>query len=460
MSDFSQETWSKILNSIKADLNPQSYEAWFTPIRLSSISDAFICIEVPDEFFKSWLVDHYSDTIRRSVSLATGKDLKIEFLVQKPGDKKTDKPGPHPQLPPQSQTQIRHPSYPEFESLQGVKTFDFDPKYTFDTFVVGPCNRFAHAASLAVCESPAKAYNPLFIYGGVGLGKTHLMKSVANKILTGPQKLKVVYISSEKFTNQLISSIQNRTTIKFRQLYRTVDVLLIDDIHFIAGKESTQEGFFHTFNALHEANKQIVISSDRPPKEIPGLEERLVSRFEWGLVVDMQPPDLETRIAILKKKAEREGIDVPDDAMFSIGEKVRSNIRELEGALIRVVAYSKLMNESINLGLVENVLKDMFVEESKKITIDLIQKSVADYFDLRISDLRSKKRSQDIAYPRQVAMFLVRDMMGCSLTEIGEYFGGRDHTTVLHSCEKMTKLIKKDAKTKGIMGDLVEIIKK
>jgi chromosomal replication initiator protein len=443
------EFWPLILERLKKRINPQSFDAWISPLRPLSSEGKSIKLEVPDVFFRDWLLEHYLRDITEAASEALGYRPDVAFLISD----NDEIPRPEKEQAPEGQ------NIPRSDKDKKALECGLNPKYTFDSFVVGSCNRFAHAAGLAICESPAKSYNPLFIYGGVGLGKTHLMQSMGNRIVRNFPKAKVMYISSEKFTNQLISAIQNRSTHRFRQMYRSADILLIDDIHFIAGKESTQEGFFHTFNALYEANKQIVVSSDRPPKDIPGLEERLVSRFGWGLVVDMQPPDLEMRVAILKSKAERERVDVPNDAVFFIAENVKSNIRELEGALIRVVAYSKLMNQQITRDLVSSVLKGMFVEESKKITIDIIQKKVVDYFDIRIADIRGKKRSKDIAFPRQIAMYLTRDLMKCSLGEIGEYFGGRDHTTVLHSCEKVASLLKKDDKTRLLLKNLVDSIK-
>jgi chromosomal replication initiator protein len=335
-----------------------------------------------------------------------------------------------------------------------------NPKYTFESFVVGPSNRFAHAASMAVADSPAKAYNPLFIYGPVGLGKTHLMQAIGQEVLKRNPASKVLYITSEKFTNQLINAIKTGTTIKFREKFRTVDCLLIDDIHFIAGKEATMEEFFHTFNALYDAHKQIVVSSDKPPKDISHLEERLVSRFEWGLVTDIQPPDFETRTAILRKKAERENIAIPDEVTFFIADKIKSNIRELEGALIRVVAYSKLVGKEVDEAVAYEVLKDMIVETQRKITIDLIQRRVAEYFEIRPSDMTAKRRSKNVVYPRHIAMYLSRELTSYSFPEIGEQFGGRDHTTVLHGCDKIRKDIKKDSKIKSLVDKLVIEIKK
>lgn len=347
-----------------------------------------------------------------------------------------------------------------------MENFDFNkkaqlnPKYTFDTFVIGNSNRFAHAASLAVAEAPAQAYNPLFIYGGVGLGKTHLMHAIGHYILDQNPDTKVVYVSSEKFTNELINSIRDDRNNEFRNKYRNVDVLLVDDIQFIAGKESTQEEFFHTFNALHDANKQIIISSDRPPKEIPTLEDRLRSRFEWGLISDIQPPDLETRIAILKKKAKVENIDVPDDVMLYIASKIKSNIRELEGALIRIVAYSSLTNKKITTELAEEALKDIISEDRpREVNVDLIKKIVSDEYKIRIEDFNSRKRTRAIAYPRQIAMYLTRELTDLSLPKIGDEFGGRDHTTVMHAHDKITEDILSSEEFKEKIENIVSNIK-
>jgi len=322
--------WQKALGVIKKELNSQSFDTWFGPTTLVTTSPNSITVAVPNKFFKEWLIEHYHPLIKRTLEVISGEKISVKFVIQ-PKEKK------------ERATFFEHRPVPKKENT-------LNPKYSFDAFVVGPGNRFAHAASLAVAQSPAKAYNPFFIYGSVGLGKTHLLQAIAQHILQKNELANVVYISSERFTNQLIRAIQNKTTTSFREKYRRVDVLLIDDIHFIAGKESTQEEFFHTFNTLHDAHKQIVLTSDRPPKEIPRLEERLVSRFEWGLITDIQPPDLETRVAILKKKAEREVMNVPDDVMFFIASKIKSNIRELEGALIRVIAYTSLMGSEVDQG--------------------------------------------------------------------------------------------------------------
>lgn len=438
MSIDLSKIWDKILDYTKQEIGERAFENWFTQTRLSSITDDELVIEVPSNFFKDWIYDHYRDILNISILRTIGKVIPVSFEIKASlaAKKSWD-------LQPAA---INKP-------IQ-KKPFYLNPRYTFEGFVVGSSNRFAHAATMAIAESPAKAYNPLFIYGGVGLGKTHLMQAACHYISEKQNDLRLFYTSSERFTNELISAIQNRTTAKFREKYRNVDVLLIDDVHFIAGKESTQEEFFHTFNVLYDAHKQIVLSSDRPPKTIPGLEERLVSRFEWGLVTDIQPPDLETRIAILKKKAERNLTNLPEDVLYFIAEIIRTNIRELEGALIKVIAYASLENKVISLALTKDVLKDVLLEEEKKISIELIQKKVANYFDVKISELKAKKRNRQIAYPRQIAMYLSRELTNMTLPDIGEHFGGRDHSTVIHSYEKILKELKKNQNVKNLLNRL------
>ncbi|OQA27442.1 MAG: Chromosomal replication initiator protein DnaA [Verrucomicrobia bacterium ADurb.Bin345] len=332
----------------------------------------------------------------------------------------------------------------------------FDPRYTFERFVVGADNRFAHAAAKAVAERPARAYNPLFLYGGTGLGKTHLMQAIGHELLKRDPQTTVTFISSEDFTNQLIESIAKKSTVRFRAKYRKTDVLLIDDIHFIAGKEATQEEFFHTFNALFDMRKQLVISSDRPPKEIPGLEERLISRFEWGLVTDIQPPDLETRVAILQNKAAEEKHPVPPELLRYIATCVTSNIRELEGALITVLAYSRLTEQPITMPMVEEVLRDLIGRDKiQPITVEAVQRAVAEYFDVRIADLRGRSRQRKVAYPRQIAMFMCKELIpSLSLNEVGEDFGGKDHTTVLYACQKLTAEKKSNKETRDLLQRL------
>src|SRR5690625_2866447 len=335
-----------------------------------------------------------------------------------------------------------------------------NPKYTFDTFVVGAANRFAHAASLAVAEAPAKSYNPLFVYGGVGLGKTHLMHAIGHYVLEHHPDKNVMYLSSEKFTNEFINSIMENKAENFRNKYRNVDILLVDDIQFLAGKEQTQEEFFHTFNTLHEENKQIIISSDRPPKEIPTLEDRLRSRFEWGLITDITPPDLETRIAILNKKAKAEGLDIPNEVMLYIANQIDTNIRELEGALIRVVAYSSLINQDIDATLAADALVDIIPSRKPKmITVQGIQEIVAEKYNIKLEDFAARKRTRSIAFPRQIAMYLSRQLTDLSLPKIGEEFGGRDHTTVIHAFDKISELIKEDTNFEKDIDELIEKIK-
>jgi chromosomal replication initiator protein len=447
MTENDPSVWLKSKEIIKKELdNDQTFGIWFGPVDFVSLSADTITLEAPDKFFRDWLLERYMALMRSSVSRAAGRDLNIQFRLKDA-----------PSAPPQEalsggRTREKLPWPFAKEKPHTPKEISLLDKYTFDSFVVGPSNRFAHAASLAISDSPAKVYNPLFIHGGVGLGKTHLMHAIGQRVGQKFPKSRVLYITSEEFTNQLISAIQNRTTQKFRDKYRTVDVLLIDDVQFIAGREATQEEFFHTFNTLYDAHRQIVMTSDKPPKDIDGLEERLVSRFLYGLVTDIQPPDFETRTAILKKKSEKETITLPDDVFFFLADKIRSNIRELEGALIRVVAYAKLIGKDVSVDLVKEVLKDMIREGEKKVTVDLIQQKVSEYFDIKLSDMRAKKRSRTIAYPRQVAMYLARQLTDYSLPEIGERFGGRDHTTVIHACEK----IENDLKVKKGLKDLLD----
>ena len=455
MSEHWQDTWQKALDLIKTELgNDQSFNIWFKPVQAISLEGGIIKLEVPNKFFKTWLLDKYMPLIYSSLQASAGAELKVEIEVASPGDQPPDT-----QNPAVVKKDKLFGIFPARSTQDHAKEIGLQAKYTFDSFVVGPSNRFAQAAALVVADSPAKTYNPLFIYGGVGLGKTHLMHAIGQRSLAKFPKSKILYMSSEAFTNQLISAIQNRSMAEFKKKYRSVDILMIDDIHFIAGKESTQEEFFHTFNSLYDAHKQIVVSSDRPPKDIKELEDRLVSRFSWGLVTDIQPPDFETRSAILKKKSERETIALPDDVLYFLADKIKTNIRELEGALIRVVAYAKLVDKDVTVDLVKDVLKDMISEGEKKVTIDVIQKKVSEYFDIRLSDMRAKKRSKAIAYPRQIAMYLARKLTDYSLPEIGESFGGRDHTTVMHACDKVEGDIKSKNEFRNLVDKLAKSIK-
>ncbi|MBU9888322.1 MAG: chromosomal replication initiator protein DnaA [Candidatus Omnitrophica bacterium] len=426
------------------ELSERSFKTWFSPINLLKVSDEAIVLSVPDSYYGKWLEDHYQNLLLAAFDDVLGHTVKVLYQVVA-----LPKAAPAENLPVSPRQKERDAGF-----------VGLNENYTFDSFVIGPGNRFAHAASVAVSEAPAKQYNPLFIYGPTGLGKTHLLQSIAHETGRRHPTYKILYISSEKFTNQLITSIQMRTTQQFRAKYRSLDLLLIDDIHFIAEKNSTQEEFFNTFNALYDAHKQIVVTSDRPPRDIPGLEERLVSRFGWGLVTDIQPPDFETRVAILKKKMERETVVVPDDVAYFIAGKIKSNIRELEGALIRVIAYCSLTNATLDVKLAQEILKDSFKEEARKFDIEGIQKTVADYFNVKIADLRAKKRSVSIVRPRQIAMYLVRELTAHSLPEIGQFFGGKDHTTVLHACNKISKEKEENINTRIVLEKLLGLLKK
>lgn len=441
-----KELWEKTLNIMKGELTEVSFNTWIKSAVPVSLTDDTIKLSVPNNFTKEILETRYKDLIINAINIISSKKYNIDFSIMT-----------------EETIDIEDPKQKK-DSKNNVVISDemsatLNPKYTFDSFVIGNSNRFAHAASLAVAESPARAYNPLFIYGGVGLGKTHLMHAIGHYILQNNPKSKVVYVSSEKFTNELINSIRDDKNEDFRNKYRNVDVLLIDDVQFIAGKERTQEEFFHTFNALHEADKQIILSSDRPPKEIPTLEDRLRSRFEWGLIADIQPPDFETRIAILKKKADVEKLNISNDVMVYIATKIKSNIRELEGALIRIVAYSSLTNREISVDLASEALKDIISnKQTKQITIDLIQDVVCSYYNMRIDELKSQRRTRNVAYPRQIAMYLCRKLTDTSLPKIGEEFGGRDHTTVIHAYEKISESIKYDEALQEAINEITKRI--
>lgn len=443
-SNNAVEVWEKAKDLIKSKVNPQTFETWFKPTRGTAIASGSLTIEVPNSFFKDWLLDHHLELIKETLREISGESLKLEFNY-------SDREGASVLVDALATKPTTQNLGKKYEALNypGLSAL-----YTFNNFVVGPSNRIAYATALAVAESPAKEHNPLFIYGKVGLGKTHLMQAIVHYVAAKNQKIKIVYITSEQFTNQLISAIQNRTTDKFKEKYRNVDVLLIDDVHFIAGKEATQEEFFHTFNALHLANKQIVLSSDRSPKEIRPLEERLVSRFGMGMIADIQPPDYETRVAILRKKLERETTFVPDDVMEYIGKNIKTNIRELEGALKRVIANAVLLKQAVTLDLARTVLKDMVMEKEARISADLILEAVAKYFNVRVSDIKGRRRTKQIVLPRQIAMYLVRKLTDHSLSEIGELCGGRDHTTILHGCESIETDIKKDVKVRELVNKL------
>ena len=437
-----QDLWEQTLNVLKNEMSEVSFNTWMKSCNPISISEDTIKISVPNSFTRDILNNRYKDLVANSIQGICSKLYKLEFLISSEVALE------------EKNKAIKIKGSPLNEEISNT----LNPKYTFDSFVIGNSNRFAHAASLAVAEAPAKAYNPLFIYGGVGLGKTHLMHAIGHYILENNPNAKVEYVSSEKFTNELINAIKHDKNEEFRNKYRHVDVLLIDDIQFIAGKEGTQEEFFHTFNALHDANKQIILSSDRPPKEILTLEDRLRSRFEWGLIADIQVPDFETRMAILKKKADLERLNVPNEVMVYVATKIKSNIRELEGALIRIVAYSSLTNRAVSVDLASEALKDIISKkQGKSITIESIQDIVSSYFNLRVEDFKSQRRTRNVAYPRQIAMYLSRKLTDMSLPKIGEEFGGRDHTTVIHAYEKISENLKTD---EGLQSTVDDITKK
>jgi chromosomal replication initiator protein len=443
-----QELWARTLEAIQDKISKPSFETWLKATEAVDLDGDILIVSAPNDFARDWLESRYADLVRDTLKEVTGSTLGVKFVSHTAEKEETETEAPAQLIP-------------EVSEEEAPPKSQLNPRYTFDTFVIGSGNRFAHAASLAVAEAPAKAYNPLFIYGGVGLGKTHLMHAIGHYVLGHTPSSRVVYISSEKFTNEFINSIRDNKTIQFRNKYRSVDILLIDDIQFLAGKEQTQEEFFHTFNALHEANKQIIISSDRPPKEIPTLEDRLRSRFEWGLITDVQPPDLETRIAILRKKAIADNLDVPSEVLAFIADRVDTNIRELEGALIRVVAYSALMNQPVSPVLAAEALKDIMPHSRPKvISIQDIQQEVCNYYRLRVEELKSKKRTKSVAFPRQIAMYLCRELTDHSLPKIGEDFGGRDHTTVIHAHEKISRILTQDPQVEQAINELKNRIKR
>lgn len=459
--------WDEVLEIMSTELAPRSFDAWIKNSRPVRLDGNTLYIEFPNEFTKDWVEARYVNPLNKILKQVANRDWDIKFTIPD-GIKSLTTPSPqeHKENP-------AAPSLPKEEKLNQVEIASIqtipreniqvssvlNPRYTFDTFVVGNSNRFAHAASLAVAEGPSKAYNPLFLYGGVGLGKTHLMHAIGHYALEQNPSISVVYVTSETFTNDLISAIGKKSMIDFRNRYRNVDILLVDDIQFVAGKESTQEEFFHTFNALYEANRQIIISSDRPPKDIPTLEERLRSRFEWGLITDIQPPDLETRIAILRKKATLDGLIVNQEVLTFIATHVQSNIRELEGALVRATAFAELEKVPLSPEVAAEALKDLIKAPAHKIiTIEHIQEVVAEHFGIKVAEMKSKRRTRNITYPRQIAMYLTRELTDSSLPEIGESFGGRDHTTVIHAYEKIEGELKLDPSLQSTVRELIDLI--
>lgn len=463
--------WESVLSAVEKRVNHESFTTWFKPIIFLGSSPTVIQLRVPDRVFEDWILNNYREILEESLAETElgGREISFEVASEKPRSEETETGSlnavngyhtvsaaengsrSHLRPPVSSEPSLSTTTFVDIEPLD----LPLNPKYIFDTFVVGSCNQFAHAAALAVADSPSKTYNPLYIYGGVGLGKTHLMCAIGHRIKETHRHLRLCYISAEKFMNELINAIRYDRTMTFREKYRSIDMLLIDDIQFMAGKERTQEEFFHTFNALYDAQKQIIISSDCPPREIPTLEERLHSRFEWGLIADIQPPDLETKVAILRKKAEMEKIDLPDNVALFIASKIKSNIRELEGSLVRLTALSSLRGEPISLSLAQEAIKNIIDEEDRSVTIETIQKIVADYYNLRVADLKAKSNSRNIAVPRQVAMYLCKMLTKASLPEIGREFGGKHHTTVLHSINKINELYEQKGNFHRLINSLI-----
>ncbi len=437
--------WDEILARIESKVNRHSFYTWFRPTTFVSDDRSSVTVRVPNALFKDWLTKHYAGVISEATLELNRPHLLVHFV----SDTVTD----GPVIPLSAEESVALQTGPP--STQPGPA-GLNPRYTFDTFIVGSSNQFAHAACRAVAEAPSRSYNPLFIYGGVGLGKTHLMHAVGHYVLQHDRNLKLTYISSERFMNEMINAVRYDRVLDFRERYRSVDVLLVDDIQFLAGKEGTQTEFFHTFNALYDSQKQIVLSSDCPPHEIPALEERLRSRFEWGLTADIQSPDLETKVAILKRKAETEAVPLPDNVAMYIAGKIKSNSRELEGSLIRLIAYASLTGQEITLSLTQEVLKNILDHDEKAVTIDIIQKFVADYYNLKMVDLKSRNNSKSVAMPRQIAMYLCKALTHASLPEIGRSFGGKHHSTVIHSIRKVEDLRKKDLDFNTLIGNFLE----
>jgi chromosomal replication initiator protein len=437
--------WEQILARIETKVNRHSFYTWFRPTTFVAEDRGSVTVRVPNPLFKDWLTKHYAGVLAEAMTDVQRPNLSLNFVTDSAAD------APSTDVSADGSAKLESAPAPTAPGMAGLV-----PRYTFDTFIVGSSNQFAHAACRAVAEAPSRSYNPLFIYGGVGLGKTHLMHAVGQYVLEHDQNLKLTYISSERFMNEMINAVRYDRVLDFRERYRSVDVLLVDDIQFLAGKEGTQTEFFHTFNALYDSQKQIVLSSDCPPHEIPALEERLRSRFEWGLTADIQSPDLETKVAILKKKAETEVVPLPDNVAMYIAGKIKSNIRELEGSLIRLIAYASLTGQEISLPLAQQVLKSVIDHEEKAITIETIQKFVADYYKLKLADLKSRNNSKSVAMPRQIAMYLCKSLTHASLPEIGRSFGGKHHSTVIHSIRKVEDLRKSNSDFNSLIGSFLE----
>ena len=451
MQASAERLWAAAQEFLRAMLNnSEIYNLWFAPLRAGEFEGDSITLEVANEFSEFWLKDNYLDLLRSVISQAAGRPMTVIFRVAA----STGAVG-QPAARVEAEKAPVKEEAPALDRHGSVKELPFNPKNTFDTFVVGNNNTFAHAAAIAVSQQPGKSYNPLFLYGGVGLGKTHLLHAIGQYVVNHKKGARVTYVSTEKFTNEFIDAIQNNQLVRFRRKYRQSDVFLIDDIQFLAGKERIQEEFFHTFNTLHESRKQIVLTCDRPASEIQNLEQRLVSRFEWGLVTDLQPPDVETRLAILRKKEKTMGVELPEEILNFLAQRIRTNIRRLEGALVRVTSFAALTGKKLSLEVVEGLLREILHEEGRfTISIDIIQKKVAEHFDIRLADMTSKRRPENIAFPRQIAMYLARQMTESSLNTIGEAFGGRDHGTVLHACRLVKDRMTVDSQVRQVVSYL------
>ena len=435
--------WDEVLSRAETKINRHSFYTWFKPTVFVGETDNEITVRVPNGLFRDWLTTHYAGVISEAVSDIGRDGIQITFVAA--GDAASvERP---PVVPPPEAAADAPPAAPPA---------GLNPRYVFDTFVVGSSNQFAHAASLAVAEAPSRSYNPLFLYGGAGLGKTHLMHAIGQYLLKQTPNTKLTYISSERFMNEMINAVRYDKILTFRERYRTIDILLVDDIQFLAGKVGTQTEFFHTFNSLYDAQKQIVLSSDCLPAEIPSLEERLRSRFHWGLIADIQPPDLETKVAILKKKAGAEGVPLPDDVSLYIAGKIRSNVRELEGSLIRLIAYASLTGTEISLSLAQEVLRDLLDHDDQTVTIETVQRFVANYYKLKIADLKSRNNSKSVTLPRQIAMYLVKSLTNHSLPQIGKSFGGKHHSTVIHSIKKIDERCKRDSEFRTLVNSFLQ----
>lgn len=442
-----EKIWLEAVSRVSDEVGEQNVKTWIKPLNYVGCTDGLLTLEAPNKFIKDWFLDNYVNKLIVKLNELTGKKLKIEIEVNK-------------KLKFEIKEVVKKVYQEKIEKISNknseiVNNSNINHLYTFDTFVSGPSNQFAHAAAMAVAKNPATTYNPLFIYGGVGLGKTHIIHSIGNEILKTNKNLKITYYSSEKFTNELINSLRHGKMEEFRNKFRSIDVLLIDDIQFIAGKKSTQEEFFHTFNALYESHKQIVVTSDKFPKEIPDLEERLRSRFEWGLIADIQEPDTETKQAILKMKSEINNINISEEVIFFLANSITSNVRELEGYLIRIGAYSSLTSTPINIDMAKDVLKNIITENNKEITVDRIQKTVAEHYQIKTSEIKSQKRLKNIVLPRQIAMYISRNMTNLSYPEIGDKFGGKDHSTIIHAIKKIEEKMSSDMGLKMTVDKLM-----